>query len=55
MLMQPVALTHHDHPDCEDYGYVIDTGLTCDDCRAAWWCHMRAEAGEGQHRPIRRY
>ena len=30
-------LTHHDHPDCPDYGYVIATGLTCPTCRDRHW------------------
>lgn len=32
----------HDHPDCEDFGYVNDTGSACHECRALWWRHFTA-------------
>ena len=42
----PILLTHHDHPDCEDYGYVVDTGMRCDTCTAAWWRHFTQAEGD---------
>lgn len=43
-MFPPVRLTFHDHKDCEDLGYVVDTGLICDACKALWWQEFAAEA-----------
>lgn len=43
MFHLPAALTQHDHPDCEDFGSVIENGPICPYCEDLWWEHVIAE------------
>ena len=45
-------LMHHDHPDCEDFGYVNDTGSTCDTCKALWWRHFTRASDSASPGPV---
>ena len=43
-MFPPVRLTFHDHKDCEDFNYVVDTGPICHECKALWWQELTAKA-----------